>query len=381
MKCPKCGTFNGKTNKFCRECGLHMAWVVEDDNQRQASTGPALDDVALGESLAEVYDCYESGDLDAALSGAENIAGRNPDSTSVHGILALIYERKGEIELESGETESAHGFLEMALAQYEKIIDLNPNSAADREKLSALRVKLNGGTAHVSIVRRPVAGLKHLVNSMPPQALAAGVVFIAVLMAAIILMPGGGRTKTPGQPRPDVEVQLQHAAPTDSEPRGVREAADVAKPAGLKVYTFSSPAAKPPAPKPVASGSSPRPVGETSEHHPEVKPVKLPSLGNELTIVPESKKSQKAGAKTESAQSKPASGQAKEDTTPKVDGTSLLAAAIRMRNQGQTREAIDSAQQAITHFQSEINAGTNPTSAMRGIDNAKKLIGLWQQSL
>jgi tetratricopeptide (TPR) repeat protein len=379
MKCPKCGTYNGKTNKFCRECGLHLAWVVEDENLRQDSADAVSEDVVLGEALADVYDCYESGDLDVALAGAEKIANGNPDSTSAHGILALIYERKGEIELEAGDSGAARHFLTLGLAEYEKIIDLNPDSAADREKLSALRVRLNGGAAQASLTPRRLTSLKSMVRSIPPQMLAAGVAFIVILMLTIVLLPGGDKATVARPLARGPESEPQSMPMTRSGSESLTNSTSVSASPSLKVYTFPAPSQAstpiPPAPKPAER--------HTSMQQPEVKPAKLPSFGNELTIVPESKKKpEKAAAKIEAVQPKPATSSApKEDATPKVDGTSLLAAAIRMRNQGRTQEAIDTAQQAITYFRAEVDAGTNVTSAKRGIDNAGKLISLWQQAL
>jgi orotidine-5'-phosphate decarboxylase len=148
----------------------------------------------------------------------------------------------------------------------------------------------------------------------------------------------------------------------------------------LKVYTFPAPTAtqaSTPAPAPNINNANAKP------HLSDVKPVKLPSIGNELTIVAEPKKSEKASAKVEPVQpkvAKPVTTAQKEDTKPKADGTSLLANAIQLRNQGRTQDAISTAEQAITHFQSEINSGSNVTSAQRGIENARKLISLWQQA-
>lgn len=372
MKCPKCGTYNGKTNKFCRECGLHLAWVVEDDN---ILAGKASDEVALGEALAEVYDCYESGDLDAALNGAEKIVADNPGSTSAHGVLALIYERKGELELDSYNAEAARNYLEKALGEYEKIVSLNPNSTADREKLVVLHAKLKGKKSRVPVVGRQIARIKALVMSAPPQVLVAGITFIVVLVLAIILIPGPQKTPERMNPAPS-SIPRASVVPNDS--------ANTNTSPGLKVYTFPPPAATQASTPAAATVPAPN-VGSSSAkiHIPEVKPVKLPSIGNELTIVAEPKKPAKASAKVEPVQPKIARSAApaqKVDNTPKTDGTSLLANAIQLRNQGRTQDAINTAEQAITHFQSEINSGSNVTSAQRGIENARKLISLWQQA-
>jgi tetratricopeptide (TPR) repeat protein len=370
MKCPKCGAYNGKTNKFCRECGLHLAWVVEDDN---LLAGKASDEVALGEALAEVYDCYESGDLDVALAGAEKIVFNNPGSTSAHGVLALIYDRKGELELDAYNAEAARNYLELALSEYEKIVGLNPNSTADREKLVVLRAKLKGKKSRIPVVGRQIARLKAVVMSAPPQALAAGVTFIVVLMLAIILIPGPKKSTLPTSSKlSSGNMPQASVVPSDS--------VNTAPAQGLKVYTFPAPTAQASTPAPAPA---PNNTLGANPHLSEVKPVKLPSIGNELTIVAEPKKSEKASVKVEPVQpkiAKPAASAQKADTTPKTDGTSLLATAIQLRNQGRTQDAISTAEQAITHFQSEVNSGSNATSAQRGIENARKLISLWQQA-
>ncbi|MEN6356560.1 MAG: zinc ribbon domain-containing protein [Armatimonadota bacterium] len=373
MKCPKCGAYNGKTNKFCRECGLHLAWVVEDDN---LLAGKASDEVALGEALAEVYDCYESGDMDVALAGAEKIVFNNPGSTSAHGVLALIYERKGELELDAYNAQAARDYLELALAEYEKIVSLNPDSTADREKLVVLRAKLKGKKSRVPVVGRQIARLKAVVMSAPPQALAAGITFIVVLMLAIILIPGPKKSLSPRRSKLSSGSMPQASVvPSNSVNTGASQ--------GLKVYTFPAPAAATQAPTTPAPTPAPSNTLGAKPHISEVKPVKLPPIGNELTIVAEPKKSGKASAKVEPVQPKivkSAASAQKTDTTPKANGTSLLAAAIQLRNQGRTQDAISTAEQAITHFQSEINSGSNATSAQRGIENARKLISLWQQA-
>lgn len=376
MKCPKCGTYNGKNNKFCRECGLHLAWVVEDDNL-QAEI--ASEEIALGAKLAEIYDCFESGDLDAALSEAEKIVRDNPNSTSAYGVLALIYERKGETELDANNPEAARNYLELALSSYERIVTLNPGSVADREKLNLLRMKLKGKKKQVRSIRWQIARVVSLVKTAPPQAIAAGITFILILGLLVVLLPAKHRpvkqhskytvTKLP-------EASTQNQVSTSATPAS-----------GLKIYTF-------PAPTGTGTSTTPStPVSSLTSKPPslpqrmssEVKPAKLPPIANELTIAPEAKKQEKAKAKVEpvgpkhTASPKPAA-ESKGDSAPRVDGTSLLANAIQLRNQGRTSEAISSAQQAINHFQSEASSGNNPTAAQRGMENARKLISLWQQS-
>ena len=149
MKCPNCGINNGRTNKFCRECGQKLEGLEEISEQveavEQAAVARPLDDVALGEELFSIMRLYEDGDLDTAASGRINdIIERSPDSASAHSIKALVCERKADLAASRGDTPASNGYLQQAVAEYETIIDLNPGSAADREKLVRLRMKLAG---------------------------------------------------------------------------------------------------------------------------------------------------------------------------------------------------------------------------------------------
>ena len=93
MKCPKCGKANGKTNKYCRECGIRLPDLEQD---QAAGTASADDEVVVGEVLFEVWETLEAGDFDAALEKAEAMVEEVPDSASAHSLVALIYERKGD---------------------------------------------------------------------------------------------------------------------------------------------------------------------------------------------------------------------------------------------------------------------------------------------
>ena len=153
MKCPRCGKINGKTNKFCRECGLRLEGLAAKAAAPQRATAPAADEVVVGEALFDVWEVLEKGDLDAALERAEGVVEANSESAAAHSVLALIYERKAEQEFSATRSEEGREFLKLAVAHYEKIIDLNPDSTADREKLAALRRRVTGGVAAAGLIQ------------------------------------------------------------------------------------------------------------------------------------------------------------------------------------------------------------------------------------
>ena len=65
-------------------------------------------------------------------------------------------------------------------------------------------------------------------------------------------------------------------------------------------------------------------------------------------------------------------------TQSAASGSTLLAQAIRLHDQGKTNEAIGAANQAIVLWDADVEAGKSVDSAKRGIANANKFISLWQ---
>jgi len=368
MKCPRCGAGNGKTNKYCRNCGAHLELYAGAVVQ-EASTAPEPDETALGEELFGVWQDYESGELDAAMVLGEEVAGRFPESTSAQSVLALIYERKAEREILSDNVDSGRELLRKAIVAYERILAINPRSTADREKLNALRSKL--AAAEPGALRRAIRKALAWIGSAPTPVVAAAITFFVVaVVLAVALAPsekreaGGANDSTAARPVFDPGVP--------GNTRTTPSADD-----SLKVYTFQPAPApvQPPRPSQVAAAKPP-----TSKKPEEVEPVKLPALGSELTLVPEPKKPNKTPAQQPaSVRVGPADKPSGPVETSRIDGASSLARAIQLHEKGMVSEAIDSARQAIDLFSADISAGRNTDSARRGVANARKLIGLWQQ--
>lgn len=371
MICPKCGTKNGDTNKFCRECGGKL------DNSLSGSAG-LHDDLALGEALFSVWRLFEAGRLDEALVEGEKIAYESPDSTSTHSLVALIYERKAARELEVGNTSGAHQFLQLAIEHYEKVVNLNPDSGADREKLTLLRMRLAGQLPAPKSKPR-ISNLKTAFAAIPMPVRAGFGAFLLALIVAIILIPGG---KQEPQVRVSTTETDRSASSHPLQDIGKREPPSTPPERSLSVYTFpsTSAAGRDLVPTPPES----RATQQESPPKPAVKPAALPALGPELTLIPEPKRTEppkskpSASASTKEAEPKPA----QDDSSHSgPTGRSMFAEAIRLYNAGQPQEAIGAAEQAIALYQADVEAGRNVDEARRGIDNAKKQIKVWQQSV
>lgn len=369
MKCPNCNTVNAKTNRYCRQCGTRLEVLAPREPEPAAAPAAAAsDEVALGKELFTALEMFEAGDLDAALEKSTRLVADNPSSASAHSIVALIYERKAENAFADGDSESARDFLKRAIEHYEAIIDLNPDSSADREKLASLRLRHSASDASlppvsfgpsVSIWR---ARLLDRIGSIPRPVIAgaAALVVVVVLVVAVTGLSGGKPKVSHPRSRHEKPVVVVEQGESNGVPP--------------RVYTFPSlqspPTAAPLAPTPIA----PRPPRPPSAG---VEPLKVPKPDRELTLVPEPKPENKTESATKSPQPT-----VQENPAPpapsKPSGDSLLARAIRLYNEGDASGAIDAARQAVDLYEADIAAGRNPDSARRGIDTAKKYISVWQ---
>jgi len=200
--------------------------------------------------------------------------------------------------------------------------------------------------------------------SVPKPVWGGFAAFVVVLFLSVFLTTPP-ESKPQPTARPRHEIPKSAAATTPSAPPQPQ----------LKVYTFTaSPAAPAPTaprtPVPSANLTKPNPA-------PEVRPVKVPKIDQELELVAEPK--QEAPKKPAAEPAKPAEKPAVEKESAPT-GATLLAQAIRLHDQGKVSEAIGLANQAVVLYQADVNAGRNVEAASRGIKNAQKLISIWQES-
>jgi hypothetical protein len=116
MVCPSCQTSNLQDYKYCRECGTRLP----------APDGSGVDSTEgqVEQLLQQSFTLLDEGRADEALLAAQTALALNPLSASAHSVAGLIYERSGRL------TE--------AIDAYQRVVELNPGSVVDREKLDAL---------------------------------------------------------------------------------------------------------------------------------------------------------------------------------------------------------------------------------------------------
>lgn len=129
--CPACGTENAASAIMCERCGTRLEPVAE--------TGAGIAERLLDQA----FRYSDEGRLDEAIKAAEQAVAANPNSTSAHSLLGILYERAGRRQ--------------SAISQYERALSLSPRSAADRQALRQLMTP--GAAARPAVTRAAVVGL------------------------------------------------------------------------------------------------------------------------------------------------------------------------------------------------------------------------------
>lgn len=180
------------------------------------------DDDAVAELLFETLKLYENGKLESAFAKCKMALQMNPNSTSARSLLGLIYEKKADIQLERGNKEDAEDYLRAAIRQIERVLEVNKDSDADREKLEALCAKVDD-LSEYPVVKRPSLIRKEIesIKALPP-ALLAGVsttLILIVFIFVLLVFRGGesgkaGRLETTPAPQQVVNGNQPSAQPS-----------------------------------------------------------------------------------------------------------------------------------------------------------------------
>jgi hypothetical protein len=185
MVCANCRTTNLSDYKFCRECGTRL------DTGAGAAPDPASTETRVEQLLREAFEAMDRGDLDQAAGTVLAAMALSPDSASAHSVLGIIYERQGRIP--------------EAVAQFERVLEINPESTADREKLNELLGRSGG--ASTSRLRR-----------MPLAIGAAVVAAAAVFGLGFALLSQGGATRAAQPERAPDRILASSLAPRTLPP-------------------------------------------------------------------------------------------------------------------------------------------------------------------
>ncbi len=146
MFCTSCGVKNAADSLFCKRCGHKL----ESDTAGTAAVNPDISlndrssvssvpsensysatdfpvDEQISALLERAYQQRQKGNPNAAVALCRDALRLRPESTSAHSLLGQLFEAAGDY---TG-----------AVSEYERVLELNPGSVADRVKLEELRSK------------------------------------------------------------------------------------------------------------------------------------------------------------------------------------------------------------------------------------------------
>ena len=118
MLCKTCNTDNEPDSRFCRKCG-HL---LKDVQQRQLSSE---EHIRIGELIYSAFKHKEAGDIEKAILACQGALALNDASPQAHVLLATLYQSKGDIAA--------------AMYEYERALELDPQSVSAKLKLENLR--------------------------------------------------------------------------------------------------------------------------------------------------------------------------------------------------------------------------------------------------
>ena len=175
MFCTACGAQNAEINNYCKQCG-HKLDRAASTRISEAAFDRALPPEEQVSALLEgAYRLRKSGELAAAVSLCEEALRINPDSTSVHSLLGQIHEQMGNRDA--------------AIVEYERVMQLNPGSIADRVKLDELRGDRLPSPLHPRVTPHIVMSDHSLPNPNGRQLLGmAGIAGVLMLLGGLLAL-------------------------------------------------------------------------------------------------------------------------------------------------------------------------------------------------
>lgn len=131
MFCTKCGTKVAKDALFCAHCGTkqeHTTSKVNPDDYERSLP----DNERVSALLERAYDLRKQNSISEAIALCHEALAIHPNSASAHSLLGQMYEEQG--------------IKDKAIQHYEMVVNQNPDSLVDREKLTALLSEKDGTT-------------------------------------------------------------------------------------------------------------------------------------------------------------------------------------------------------------------------------------------
>jgi hypothetical protein len=381
MNCSRCGTPAQDNQNYCVECGAVIRVAAHTPAPAPEPPIPvAAVDIdadpeaeAISRELFDIWQLYEAGDLEVALEKGAAIVKRSPDSAAAHSVVALVQERLADRKFVASDFDGGVAGLRQAIAHYERILQINPHSEADRAKLIGLRKRLVGPVARTSQASAKETFVEWVGGLSLPVRVGAVVFLCALVIFAVALTPGSRRNDATSQGQ-RVRVRVE----TPDMGSGVDAAAGWQGYGPQDVYTYKAPSQVAAPVRSIADmlGSKPEPRASSGGTGP---PVTITPFSPQLSI----RTSGSSGDSGTKSDRDSGDSNVSRTTTPPTtasgsndDGTAddLWMKALTFRRQGQPKLAVAAAEKAISLYQQQIDKGKDVETAKLGIENAKTLI-------
>ena len=373
MKCPECGTTNEYDFKYCRECGNHLP---ERNSETRDDEQNADEQLPINQDVVDLWQLYESNELDTALEKCTALLKKMPESASIHSVAALIYERIAENEKKAGNTDAFSNAIKQAIIHYEEILKFNNNSSADKAKLLHLKNMISNidqAGSHTS------DKIKTLISNKKAPLIAAISVFIIVVISGISFFATNNQENH--KKKTVVSITNNNAIPalpqsgnqqmTPSNNLGYQNQPVQSTP---DVVIQTQPQVEQP-----QSQSRNNQIERNNRSVPTFEPLKLPAINN-LTVQQSKNKVVKSTPPQNLAASPETNSSQQTDTDDNNDASSMLARALELRKRGENQLSIAAAEKAIDLYGQDKNAGKNIEMSNLGIRNAQTIINDLSQS-
>ncbi len=193
--CTECGAKNNVDANFCKRCGRRTERGLPRKLTEEEFAIPPSVDERVQVLLLGAFRASQAGQVEEAIVACNGVLTIKPDSTDAHSLLSTLYEKRGDIG--------------KAIEARERVLQLNPGSIADREKLDHLK---NGESTQPipRIHTQPRKSTPVLFDTPGGAAVAAVAVFFVVLIgwAAIAHFRNDDNKLVPQNPSNQAAVQV-----------------------------------------------------------------------------------------------------------------------------------------------------------------------------
>ena len=372
-------------------------------------------DTEEGQMMSFLWNMLEEGEYADAATLAKQMLMDNPNNRDAVSVLAIVYEKMADASRDGGDEENEKEFLTLSLSQYLKLLAIDPDSVAEKIKVSKIRKRLGSNVKEElngDFFRNLWFDLKEkwpefyenrlapIVQKkwFRPVSVSLGVAVIALIVCLSVF---GGKSEiheaevSPSEfensnINPEYAANMNaYQGPTDTiliendnakAQRAEKELEESMKaPVNERQQYMDQGNAQGPAP---SQNYAPRQQAEsrqTESQNLSVRPLKLPFSGLELKSPEKEEDSNNAetgeNIKKENDTPQPVQPQKKGKSANMKQADALMQKALKEQASGNREEAKSLAREAKSLYNRELSEGNGSRRIRTGIETADTIIG------